>query len=99
MNPARKTRVAALGLAFFALAGQTSAQSPPATGDVCPPGYSVFESVCLSETTGDIVNQRPAKSDSSRSSSQCSPGSTSVNSSCVDLATRGMEQIASGDLY
>lgn len=25
--------------------------------DVCPKGYSVFETVCLDEATGDVVNQ------------------------------------------
>ena len=25
--------------------------------EICPKGYSVFESVCLNEATGDVVNQ------------------------------------------
>lgn len=97
--PACKIWLASLGLAYFQLAGDASAQSQPATNDVCPPGYAVFESVCLDEITGDVVNQRSARYNASRATPQCSPGSTVVNSSCVDLATKGLEQIASGDLH
>lgn len=25
--------------------------------DVCPRGYSIFQTVCLNESTGDVVNQ------------------------------------------
>jgi hypothetical protein len=98
MRPACKIWLASLGLAFFPLAGQASAQSQPAPDAVCPPGYAVFESICLDEMTGDVVNQRSERYNASQSPLQCRPGATVVNSSCVDLATKGMEQIASGNL-
>lgn len=97
--PACKIWLLPLCLACSQLAGQASAQSQPAADDVCPSGYTVFESVCLDEVTGDVVNQRSAKYSASRSAPRCSPGSTVVNSSCVDLATKGLEQLAAGDLH
>jgi hypothetical protein len=94
MQPACKIWLASFGLTFLPLAGQVSAQSQAAPDAVCPPGYVVFESVCLNETTGDVVNQRSAKYNASQSPLQYRPGSTVVISSCVDLATKGTEQIA-----
>lgn len=41
--------------------------------DVCPKGYSVFETVCLDEVTGDIVNQKPI-ADKACSSDKASDG-------------------------
>ena len=31
--------------------------------DVCPRGYSIFQTVCLNEVTGDVVNQSREKGD------------------------------------
>lgn len=54
----QKSRITPIAFAslFFSLSspGATFAQSAQ---DVCPKGYSVFETVCLNDVTGDVVNQ------------------------------------------
>lgn len=98
MRPACKTWLALLGLALFPLAGQASAQSQPAANDICPPRYSVFDSVCLNETTGDVVNQRSVQHNEARGTPQCPPAAMDASSSCVDPATTGTQDTASANL-
>lgn len=46
--------IAACLLGLLSVPGLSFAQS---TQDVCPKGYSIFQTVCLNEGTGDVVNQ------------------------------------------
>lgn len=55
----------ALLLACFLISSPSFAQSVQGT---CPKGYSVFETVCLDEKTGDVVNQSRSKSAAESSS-------------------------------
>jgi hypothetical protein len=46
--------IAACLLGLFAASSHSFAQG---ARDICPKGYSIFQTVCLNEVTGDVVNQ------------------------------------------
>jgi hypothetical protein len=46
--------IAACLLGLLSAPGLSFAQG---VQDVCPRGYSIFQTVCLNEATGDVVNQ------------------------------------------
>lgn len=50
--------------------------------DLCPKGYSVFETVCLDEISGDVVNQlRPASKAEARPATPSALPTASTSSS------------------
>jgi len=50
--------IAACLLGLLSVSGLSFAQGAQ---DVCPRGYSIFQTVCLNEVTGDVVNQSRGK--------------------------------------
>ena len=44
----------------FILLGVPGVSLAQGSQDVCPKGYSVFETVCLHDVTGEVVNQTRA---------------------------------------
>lgn len=80
LHMSRKSRFLFGGIVALAFIPSVSfAQSAP---EICPKGYSVYETVCLNENTGDVVNQSRSKSaadqSSSRSSAAHGPAKTSA---------------------
>lgn len=47
----------ACGLAVCLLLSAPLSSFAQSAQEICPKGYSVFETVCLNEATGDVVNQ------------------------------------------
>lgn len=49
----------AIGIAacLFGLLSVPTLSFAQGARNVCPEGYSIFQTICLNETTGDVVNQ------------------------------------------
>jgi len=69
----RKTFIAFASLAVLMAPSLSFAQS---VQDICPKGYSIFETVCLDEVTGDVVNQSHVKGTGESSSPASNPITT-----------------------
>lgn len=68
----------AVSINFLLMPGSPSAQEAQ---NVCPKGYSLLQSICLSSASGDVVNPSPA-------SVHLAPTGTELSQACVacDLA-------------
>lgn len=58
MKQMRQIRFNLLTLSLFLFPAQGWAQSQAASDTLCPAEYAPYETVCISTTTGDVVNQR-----------------------------------------
>lgn len=58
MKQMRQIRFNLLAVGLFLLPAQGWTQSLAASDTLCPAGYAPYETVCISATNGDVVNQR-----------------------------------------
>jgi hypothetical protein len=70
-----------------------TAQSQSSTDLRCPAGYWLMQSLCLNNSTGDVVYPEPAAASRVLLERGCAPGYWRLDSLCLNSATGDVELV------
>ncbi|POR53090.1 hypothetical protein [Bosea psychrotolerans] len=76
--PRRSGQACGIAACLLGLLSVPSLSFAQGVQDVCPKGYSIFQTVCLNDVTGDVVNQSHGKGAGAIPSPASNPDKTSA---------------------
>lgn len=84
---------ATIGIAVCCFSTSATVQSQSPTNLRCPAGYWPMESLCLNNSTGDVVEASPAAASRTALELGCAPGYWRLDTLCLSASTGDVELV------